>query len=264
MRISRIDELEQYIIEHKSVSMDTLCDVFNISKNTVRRDLEVLIERGTVEKVYGGVVASENAAVIPELISFQERASQNSKFKQKIAALAASYIHDHDIIFIDSGTTTMYIVDYLGHLNNVTVITASVPVINKAMNYPNINLIVLPGTIKRNTASIVGASCVEYLEDYNIVSAFMACTGISAETGVCNSSTDEYSIKRAALKKSQKHYLLADSEKFGRTSLMTYGQISSFDYILTEQLNDESFRAYCKEHNCIIQSVADEEAGPIA
>lgn len=263
MRISRIDELEQYIIDHKSVSMDTLCHVFRISKNTVRRDLEVLIERGTVEKVYGGVIASENAAVIPELISFQERASQNSKSKQKIAALASTFIHDRDIIFIDSGTTTMYTVDHLSHLNSVTVITASIPVINKAMNYPNINLIVLPGTIKRNSASIVGSSCVEYLEDYNIVAAFMACTGLSADTGVCNSSTDEYSIKRAALKKSQKHYLLADSAKFGRTSLMTYGQISNFDYILTEQLKDESFRSYCKEHNCIIETVSDEAAQTI-
>jgi len=252
MRISRIDELEQYILEHKSVTMDTLCEVFGISKNTVRRDLDVLLGRGTVEKVYGGVIANESTSAIPELVSFHERSGKNSQEKQKIAALAASFVRERDIIYIDSGTTTMNVIDYLSHLSTVTVITNSIQVINKAINYPGINLIVLPGTLKRNTASFVGSSCIEYLEDFNIVRAFMACTGISLETGVCNASIEEYNVKKAALKKSQKHYLLADSSKFGKTSLMTYGQVSQFDYILTDQMPDDAFQAYCREQNCTI------------
>lgn len=253
MRISRIDQLEQYILEHKTASIDTLCEVFEISKNTVRRDLDVLVSRGTVEKVYGGVMASETASPIPDLVTFHERASQNAGNKQRIAALAASYVRERDIIFIDSGTTTMNIVDYLTHLNMVTVITNSVQVINKAMNYPNINLIVLPGSLKRDTASLVGSSCVEYLEDFNIVRAFMACTGLSIQAGICNASTEEYNVKKAALKKSQKHYLLADSSKFGRASLMTFGDVSQFDSIFTDQMPDDEFCSYCEEQDCTIR-----------
>ncbi|HCD44639.1 MAG TPA: DeoR/GlpR transcriptional regulator, partial [Lachnoclostridium sp.] len=129
----------------------------------------------------------------------------------------------------------------------------SLQVINKSMNYPNINLIVLPGSLKRDTASLVGSSCVEYLEDYNIVRAFMACTAISLQAGVCNASTEEYIIKKTALKKSQKHYLLADSSKFGRTSLMTFGEIGQFDCILTEQMPDDDFSSYCKDQDCAIR-----------
>lgn len=254
MRISRIDELEQFIIEHKSVTMDTLCDVFGISKNTVRRDLEVLLRRGTVEKVYGGVIAAENTTAIPELISFHERFSKNAQQKQLIGALAASFVREQDIIYIDSGTTTINIIDHLAHLPAVTVITNSVQIINKAMNYSNINLIVLPGILKRDTASLVGSSCIEYLETFNIVRAFMACTSISLETGICNASTEEYGVKKAALKKSRKHYLLADSSKFGKTSLMTFGQISQFDYIITDTLPDDRFRAYCSEQGCEIRT----------
>ncbi|WP_143320208.1 DeoR/GlpR family DNA-binding transcription regulator [Clostridium sp. HBUAS56010] len=252
MRISRIDQLEEYIVEHKNVSIDTLCQVFEISKNTVRRDLDVLVSRGTVEKVYGGVTACETTSPIPGLVTFQERASKNAQSKQQIAALAASWVRERDIIFLDSGTTTMYLVDYLTHLNMVTVITNSIQVINKALNYPNINLIVLPGSLKRDTASLVGISCVEYLEDFNIVRAFMACTGISAQAGVCNASTEEYNVKRAALKKSQKHYLLADSSKFGRTSLMTFGEVNQFDSIVTDQMPEEAFCSYCEEQGCSI------------
>lgn len=253
MRISRIDQLEQYILEHRTASIDTLCEEFKISKNTLRRDLEILVARGTVEKVYGGVIACENASPIPNLVTFHERAGRNAQSKQKIAALAASFVRERDIIFIDSGTTTMSIVDHLAHLSTVTVITNSLQVINKSMNYPNINLIVLPGSLKRDTASLVGSSCVEYLEDYNIVRAFMACTAISLQAGVCNASTEEYIIKKTALKKSQKHYLLADSSKFGRTSLMTFGEIGQFDCILTEQMPDEEFSSYCKDQDCAIQ-----------
>ena len=252
MRISRIEQLEQYILEHKAATIDSLCEEFEISKNTLRRDLEVLVSRGTVEKVYGGVIAVENLSPIPDLVTFQDRANRNFLSKQRIAALAASFVKERDIIFIDSGTTTMNIVDYLTHLNTVTVITNSIQVINKSMNYPNIDLIVLPGTLKRDTASLVGSSCVEYLEDYNIVRAFMACTGISVNSGICNASTEEYNIKKAALKKSQKHYLLADSTKFGRASLMTFGDVDQFDYILTEEMPDDAFRSYCKEQNCAI------------
>ncbi len=149
MRISRIDQLEQYILEHRTASIDTLCEEFKISKNTLRRDLEILVARGTVEKVYGGVIACENATPIPNLVTFHERTGRNAQSKQKIAALAASFVRERDIIFIDSGTTTMSIVDHLAHLSTVTVITNSLQVINKSMNYPNINLIVLPGSLKR-------------------------------------------------------------------------------------------------------------------
>ncbi|WP_312441154.1 DeoR/GlpR family DNA-binding transcription regulator [Lacrimispora sp.] len=253
MRISRIDQLEQYILEHRTASIDALCEEFEISKNTLRRDLEILVARGTVEKVYGGVIACENASPIPNLVTFHERAGRNAQSKQRIAALAASFVRERDIIFIDSGTTTMGIVDHLTHLGTVTVITNSLQVINKSMNYPNINLIVLPGSLKRDTASLVGSSCVEYLEDYNIVRAFMACTAISLQAGVCNASTEEYIIKKTALKKSQKHYLLADSSKFGRTSLMTFGEIGQFDCILTEQMPDDDFSSYCKDQDCAIR-----------
>ncbi|MDO4296565.1 MAG: DeoR family transcriptional regulator, partial [bacterium] len=115
MRISRIDQLEHYILEHKSVSIDTLCEVFQISKNTVRRDLDVLLTRGNVEKVYGGVIACDNNSGIPELISFNERNIKNREAKNKIAALAASHVREKDIIFIDTGTTTVSIIDHLAH-----------------------------------------------------------------------------------------------------------------------------------------------------
>lgn len=253
MRVSRIDQLEQYILENRTAANEALCEKFKISKNTLRRDLEILVARGTVEKVYGGVIACENALSNFNLVKFNIRAGRNAQSKERIAALAASFVREKDVIFIDSGTTTMNIVDRLDHLSAVTVITNSLQVINKSMDYPNINLIVLPGTLKRDTSSLVGSSCVEYLENYNIVRSFMACTGISLQAGVCNATMEEYIIKKTVLKKSQKHYLLADSSKFGCTSLMTFGEIGQFDYILTEQMPGDDFSTCCRDLGCTIE-----------
>ncbi|MDO4296559.1 MAG: DeoR/GlpR transcriptional regulator, partial [bacterium] len=147
--------------------------------------------------------------------------------------------------------------DHLAHLSSVTGSTYSVQVINRAMSYPNIRLISLPGSLKRDTASLVGSSCTDFLKDFNIRRAFMACTGISAEYGVCNASTEEYNIKKTALARSQKHYLLADSSKFGKTSLMTYGEISQFQYLLTDAMPDHPLHFACKEQGCRIQIAKD-------
>lgn len=149
MRISRIDNWSNIYWSTERLPLILCVKNLKFQKNTLRRDLEILVARGTVEKVYGGVIACENATPIPNLVTFHERTGRNAQSKQKIAALAASFVRERDIIFIDSGTTTMSIVDHLAHLSTVTVITNSLQVINKSMNYPNINLIVLPGSLKR-------------------------------------------------------------------------------------------------------------------
>ncbi len=256
MRVSRLDEIEQYLNERRSATIEELCEEFNVSKNTIRRDLDELVSRGSVKKVYGGAVSLETRnTVSPDvttLVSFQERMDRNADSKQLIAALAATKVLDHSTIFVDSGSTTVNIVDHLKDSVDVTLITGSIAAINKAMNYPNINLIAFPGILKRNTASLYGSAAVEFLETYNIDCAFMACTSISIKSGVCNSSVEEYYVKKAALRKSIHHYLLADSSKLGKTSLLTYADINEFDSIITEKLPSKDFREYCSERGCSI------------
>lgn len=104
MRADRIDRLEAYILEQRSVSLDQLCQVFGISKPTLRRDLEALMPRRTIEKVYGGVVAiAPKNALAEGLTSFSERNIKNADAKARVARLAADTIEDNDVIFIDTG-----------------------------------------------------------------------------------------------------------------------------------------------------------------
>ena len=109
MKGERLIEMEKYIREQRSVSLDTLCSVFNVSKNTVRRDVAQLIATTDIQKIYGGVSIQFNR--IPP--SFTERAAVNLPVKQRIGKYAASLVQDGDVIFIDAGTTTCQMINYM-------------------------------------------------------------------------------------------------------------------------------------------------------
>lgn len=235
MRVQRIDQIEEYIVENKTVTLEDLCSRFNISKNTIRRDIHELIKRGNIEKVYGGVTAVEKRnSEYSGLISYNERNIKNQDLKDRIARLAASYISCGDSVFIDTGTTAINMIDYIRVKEDVTVITNSIEVVHRALLYPAIRLIVLPGLLNHKTASVVGAGCIDYLKQFNIQKAFMACTCISLSSGVSNATHEEYEIKKAVLENSREHYLLVDHTKFDRTSLCTFGRLQDFNYIFTD------------------------------
>ena len=230
MRSKRIEEIRDFIYLNKTVTLDKICEQFDVSKSTLRRDLDEILTSGDIKKIYGGVT------VLPrrELVSFEERNISNPEAKRRIAAAAADLVEEDDIVFIDSGTTTLPIIDFIKEKKNITILTNNVEIIVRAIPYENINIISLSGTLSRKTLSFTGATAVQVLQNYNISKAFMATTGFSVVNGVMNSAPVESDIKHAAVQRSQKVYLLADSSKCGVISLITYAKLDQIDALITE------------------------------
>lgn len=245
MRSNRVSDIEDYIIQNKTVSLDKLCEVFNVSKNTIRRDINELTEKGSIKKVYGGVSIVEKTTLVP----FNERNTKNTNLKSNIGERCADFIKDGDIIFLDSGTTTLAIVDHLKKKQNLTIITNNLEVIVKAINLPNLNVIALPGNLIRKTNSFVGVDTVSILRKYNINKSFMASTGISIECGITNSHPLESEIKRVAIEKGIEIFLLVDSSKFDNSSLVTYSQLKDIDYLITDKKPTEKYIDFCNNHD---------------
>ena len=245
MRSQRIAEIENYIYEHKTVSLDQLCQVFQVSKNTIRRDVEEIIKNPDIVKTYGGVML--NGQTKKMLVSFSERTISHQDAKKSIARRAASFVEDGDSIFIDSGTTTLYMLDYLQD-RNITILTNNIEVIVRAMPYENLRVISLSGTLNRKTCSFTGNSAARVLSSYNVKKAFMAATGISPENGATNSSPEATCIKEMAVQKSAETYLLADAGKFRVVSLLTFCRTEDFTGIITDRLPDPDFCQYAREH----------------
>lgn len=248
MKTQRIHDIEQYIRLKKSVSLDELCEKFDVSKNTIRRDVNEIVKQDGYNKVYGGV-----EFVRDYLLPFEERNSQESLAKQTIAKLAAKNIQPKDIIFIDSGTTTQYIPDFLPSEIELTVITNSLNIINKVSRMPNITLIVIGEIFKRATNSFVGIDSSDVMHKYNIHKAFMATTAISINNGLTNSDNQEYIIKREIVKKARKSYVLLHHSKFGKSALVTYAELDQIDGIISDQALPSDYQDYAKEHQIDIQ-----------
>ncbi|MCI1965838.1 MAG: DeoR/GlpR family DNA-binding transcription regulator [Oscillospiraceae bacterium] len=244
MRSQRIEEIKQYIYDKKTVTLDEICENFHVSKSTLRRDLNTILQSNDIKKIYGGVTALPKKG----LVSFDQRNISNLEIKRRIAASAAGLIQENDIIFIDSGTTTLPIIDFIKDKRNITVLTNNVEIILHAIPYENINIISLSGALNRKTLSFTGSSAIQVLQNYNISKAFMASTGFSISNGITNSSPLESDIKRAVVQRSQKVFLLADSSKCDVVSLITYCDLDQISTLVTDQQPSKEICNFI--HNC--------------
>lgn len=231
MRSKRIEDMAAYIQRHKTVTLDQLCTEFDISKNTVRRDIMELLQTGDFKKIYGGISYVSSMPLKP----FSERYINNPEIKQSIAKKAASLVRDGDILFLDSGTTTFRMIDYLVQKKNITILTNSLETIYHSIPHKELQIVSLSGDLNRETLSFTGQTAGKILEKYNISKAFMASTGISAEHGITDKSPMEYDLKNTAINRSRECYVLADHTKFDVASLLTYSDFTSIDGLITDR-----------------------------
>ena len=228
MKISRLNSIEQYVIAKETVSIDELCEVFGVSKNTIRRDLNDLEIRGHITKVYGGVTAVCSPC---SNLSTPARSAIHSSDKNLIGRLASNEVNDGDTIFIDSGTTTLCILRHLTTKKRLTIVTHSLAAMAEASKYDNMNLICPGGIYSSPTDSFVGLSTYETLSGMTINKAFMAASGVSIECGMTNTTFLEAEIKRGVVHKAEKVYLMADSSKLNKKAVISFcklGEISGF------------------------------------
>jgi DeoR family myo-inositol catabolism operon transcriptional repressor len=238
----RIKKIQEYVIEHQSASLDELVTVFDVSKNTIRRDVQELVDRGELKKVYGGV-----SVIHKKLESFEDRQVRNQDQKVLISKKASSFVEDGDFIFIDSGTTTIEMFEYLKD-KNLTIFTNSIDFIVRALPFENLNVISIGGMLERKTNAFVNPRNMDLLKDYNIKKAFMASTGISLVNGVTNASPLESELKKTVVNRSSEVYLLVDHDKFDKYGLMTYCSLDEIDCLVTNKVPNDTYQDYFKKN----------------
>ena len=245
MRIERLNEMEQYILKMGTVSLENLAVQFNVSMNTVRRDIDELIKRGTIRKVYGGV----SAELLPTPLDFSIRKSKNSKEKEIIGQLAAGLVEDGSSIYIDSGSTTPHLLHHLNDKNGVTVITHSLTALCEASLLPNLNIIALGGVYVPVTASFTAISFLDFLSRLSIQTAFVSATGVTLESGLTLTTYIEAEIKRNVVQHGGKIVLMADHSKFGHSSLISFCPFESLYAIITDCAPPAIFMKAIKQYN---------------
>lgn len=245
MRTDRLNEMEQYVLKHSSASLEELAQVYGVSLNTVRRDVQTLLQRGLIRKVYGGVAAVNQAEPLPMSV----RAGRNSAEKQAIGKLAGTLIGDHTSVFLDSGSTTPQILPYLAEKQGITVVTHSLAAMYEASRYPNLKVINLGGVFNTDTSSYVGITTVEALSSIRVDTVLIAATGVSLEHGLTNTTYLEADIKRRVTENASNIVLMADHSKFDHAAVLSFCPFHRLRAVVTDRPPARQYLDYMKEHN---------------
>lgn len=224
--------------QNKSVKLLELCELLGASESTVRRDLSTLDERGLIKKVHGGAISIDEHSFDSVEQDVEEKSKMFTEEKTAIARYASSLIDDGDFVFIDAGTTTEKMIDFLPH-KNVTFVTNAF-VHAKKLAHKGFKVYIPAGEIKLTTEAIVGAECVSSLQSYNFTKSFIGANGISLSCGISTPDRNEASVKETAVHNSQTAYILADHSKFDKISAVTFAQLGRVK-IITDKLKDKKY-----------------------
>lgn len=245
MKDDRRKRIEALVSQRDTVTMEELRDAFGVSMNTVRSDVAYLVGTGAVEKIYGGVRAVQRQ----EVPLFTQRTQLRTEEKRRVARRAQELIEDGDTLYIDAGTTTMHLIDFLDPAKHVTIVTSNLYVVRQAYDKPHVELIVLPGAMNRRTNSVSDVGTLEFLGRYQFAKAFMGASGVSPEGRLNVSTYIEYELKKLAVARSRQAWLLLDSGKFGGGSLMSYGVLEDMTGLITAPPCPEEIRDCCRRKN---------------
>ena len=221
----------------KSVKLGELCELLDASESTIRRDLNALAEKGLLVKVHGGAISINDSFIFVEQ-NIEEKSKLFNEEKKAIARFAASLIDDGDFVFIDAGTTTEKMIDFIPD-KNVTFVTNAF-IHAKKLALRGFKVFIPAGEIKLATEAVVGAECVNCLQSYNFTKSFIGANGISLSKGISTPDRNEASVKAAVIKNSRTVYILADHSKFEQVTSVTFAKLGRVK-IITDKLVDKKY-----------------------
>lgn len=221
--------------EKRSVTVTELTKLLDISESTARRDIIVLDKAGRLVKVFGGAVLMEHTyqSIEPTVT---QKTEVNREEKKQIARYAASLIQPQDFVYLDAGTTTGYMLDFIDE-TNVTFVTNAVAHAQK-LAAKGAHVVLIGGTLKSSTEAVVGTMAVLTLKDYHFTKGFFGVNGVSKATGFTTPDANEALVKRTAVEQCRKSYILCDNSKFNVVSAVTFASFPAAT-ILTDARQEE-------------------------
>ena len=211
----------QYLEERRSVTVAELTEFLGISESTARRDITVLDKAGKLVKVFGGAVALESHYLAQEP-TVAQKSEENQEEKQRIARYAASLVGPEDFVYLDAGTTTGYMLDFLEEKDAVFVTNAVAHA--QRLAAMGCRVLLVGGTLKAATEA---ASAARMLRDYHFTKGFFGTNGVSREAGFTTPDVNEALVKRTALEQCRRAYVLADHTKFQVVSAVTFASLEA-------------------------------------
>ena len=228
------------------VFVSDLSEQFGISEMTVRRDLNSLAQEYNISRTHGGATLGNQPVV--RMISFDEARIAHKDSKEKIAELAATMIQNGQRIFIDAGSTTRIILNYLKDDVRAVVVTHHLKVAEHALRFENLSVIMLGGDVIRITNCCSGPVAEEQLKKYQLDIAFIGAAAVGSDGKLYDGYSPEARLKSSIFSVAKKVYLMVDSSKMNTYNLNEFGSLSQVDGPITDSGLDEEAELLLKRH----------------
>lgn len=233
-------EILAAVERRQRVTVDELADALRVSKETIRRDLTVLSERGLLRKVHGGAMNVQTAAES----AFDKRVRQQRAEKRAIAARAATLFEPGDSLFVDAGSTTAAFASELARRSGLTVITNSVEVAARITGGGGDNEVyLLGGRYNGEVSETLGPLVLELIGRFRADHAVLTVGAVDPTQGFMDYNIDEATVAQAMIRQARSVTVLADHTKLGRAALVKVCAVEAVARLVTDSAPDAELRA---------------------
>ncbi|ARI79077.1 DeoR/GlpR family DNA-binding transcription regulator [Halobacillus mangrovi] len=251
----RLIEIIRYLNRNRRISVEQICDLFQVSRDTARRDLVKLEDRKAIVRTRGGAILPSSHNIIKD---YTKRLQTVSQEKQQIGQKAASLIQLGDKIILDTSTTVQACANHIEAIE-CTVITNSINQAEILSNKKDVNIQLLGGSLQKEHRFLFGTSVIERLRKFHVDKAFIGVVGVS-ENGLTIAHEEDGMVKKNMIQQAKQVIVLADHTKFGVTEFFQFAELEDVDLIITDKEPDPEFQRLLDRCNVELLVAGQEEA----
>jgi len=241
----RRNEILDMLKEEGRVIVGELSKKYEVTEETIRRDLEKLEQEGVAERTYGGAVMKMNEK---EELPFLVRKRTNVEAKKRIAVKICDYINDGDRIMLDASTTALFIAKQLKPKKNITIITNSIEILLELSNMKDWKVLSTGGSLRTGALSLVGHQAERMIDNFHVDKVIMSCKGVDLLHGFSDSNEADAEIKKRMLIAADYRIMAVDGAKFDHRAFTRIVGINGIDMVATDAHLREEWQEKFKEY----------------
>jgi DeoR family transcriptional regulator, glycerol-3-phosphate regulon repressor len=223
------------------VVVEDLAEMFGVSPQTVRKDLNHLCARGLLARVHGGATVASSVSNV----AYDERRNHSSESKQAIARIAADLVPANSSLILNIGTTTEHVARALYNRTDLVVVTNNINVVNILSGSPRKEIRLAGGVVRQSDGAIVGEATVAFINQFKVDLAIIGASALDEDGAVLDFDDREVAVARAIIENARESILVAHRQKFERTAPVRICDIGRLDYFVTDSEPPEQFVRAC-------------------
>lgn len=241
----RLQEILEIVKQTGLVSVDELVTQFEVTPQTIRKDLNTLCDQHLLTRTHGGA----RLAFGIENMSYEARRVLAADKKQSIGKAVAGIVGDNSSLFINIGTTTEAVALALAHHDDLMVVTNNINVASLMRSFPQMKVIVASGIVRTSDGGVIGETAVEFINQFKVDFAVIGASGIDSDGALLDFDFHEVKVAQAILANARHVILAADSSKHERAAPVRIGHISQIHSFVTDKVPSPAFRKLLDTHD---------------